>query len=108
MKQAELERGTPRLVINYKPLNKVLRWIRSPIPNKRDLINRLYKTKVFSKFDLKSGFWQIQVSKKDRYNTAFTVPFGHFEWNVMPFGLNNDPSEFQKIMNDIIESSQPF
>ncbi|GLT69960.1 hypothetical protein SLA2020_420690 [Shorea laevis] len=37
-KNAELERGAPRLVINYKPSNKVLEWIRYPIPNKRDLI----------------------------------------------------------------------
>jgi len=28
MKASELERGAPRLVINYKPLNKVLKWIR--------------------------------------------------------------------------------
>ena len=34
-KNAEIERGTPRLVINYKPLNKVLEWIRYPIPNKQ-------------------------------------------------------------------------
>ena len=39
-KNAELERGTPRLVINYKPLNKVLKWIRYPIPNKSDLLKR--------------------------------------------------------------------
>ena len=26
-KASEIERGTPRLVINYKPLNKVLQWI---------------------------------------------------------------------------------
>ena len=39
-KNAELERQTLRLVINYKLLNKVLQWIRYPIPNKRDLINR--------------------------------------------------------------------
>ncbi|KAL6340263.1 hypothetical protein AAG906_040699 [Vitis piasezkii] len=57
----ELERGTPRLVINYKPLNDVLRWIRYPIPNKKDLLRRLVKSKVFSKFDMKSRFWQIQV-----------------------------------------------
>lgn len=37
-KAAELERGTPRLVINYKPLNKALQWIKYPIPNKRDLL----------------------------------------------------------------------
>jgi hypothetical protein len=50
---------------------------------------------------MKSGFWQIQIDPKDRYKTAFTVPFGQYEWNVMPFGLKNAPSEFQRIMNDI-------
>ena len=34
-KNAEKERGVPRLVINYKPLNKVLEWIRYPLPNKK-------------------------------------------------------------------------
>jgi len=63
---AEKERGVPRLVINYKPLNKVLRWIRYPIPNKRDLLNRLHMAKIFSKFDIKSGYWQIQIKKEDR------------------------------------------
>ena len=56
----EIERGTPRLVINYKPLNKVLQWIRYPIPNKNDLIQRLMQF-FFSKFDMKSGFWQVQI-----------------------------------------------
>jgi len=40
-KQAEIERGVPRLVINYKPLNQVLSWIRYLIPNKKDLLDRL-------------------------------------------------------------------
>ena len=40
-KNVEIKRGVPRLVINYKPLNKVLEWVRYPIPNKRDLVNRL-------------------------------------------------------------------
>ncbi|BBG92821.1 hypothetical protein Prudu_000660, partial [Prunus dulcis] len=82
-KNAELERGVPRLVINYKPLNSVLEWIRYPIPNKRDLINRLGKAVVFSKFDMKV-------------------------WNVMPFGLKNAPSEFQNIMNDIFNPYSHF
>ena len=54
-KASELERGTPRLAINYKPLNKVLQWIRYPIFNKKDLINRLYNATIFSKFYMKYG-----------------------------------------------------
>ena len=50
---------------------------------------------------MKSGFWQIQIDEKDKYKIAFTVPFGYYEWNVMPFDLKNAPSEFQNIMNDI-------
>lgn len=50
---------------------------------------------------MKSGFWQIQIREFDRYKTAFTTPFEHYKWNVMPFGLKNAPSEFQNIMNEI-------
>jgi hypothetical protein len=55
-KNAEIERGVPRLVINYKPINNVLEWIRYPIPNRKDLVSRLSDALVFSKFDMKSGF----------------------------------------------------
>ena len=57
---------------------------------------------------MKFGFWQIQIHSTECYKTAFNVPFGKFQWNVMPFGLNNAPSEFQKIMNDIFNPYQDF
>ena len=107
-KASEIERGTPRLVINYKPLNKVLQWIRYPIPNKKDLIQRIYNATIFSKFDMKSGFCQIQIKLEDRYKTTFTVPFGHYNWNVMPFGLKKAHSEFQNMMNDIFNDYLKF
>jgi hypothetical protein len=53
---------------------------------------------------MKSRFWQIQIDPKDRYKTAFTIPFGQYEWNVMPFDLKSAPSEFQRIMNDIFNA----
>ena len=62
----------------------------------------------FSKFDMKSGFWQIQIEPKDIYKTTFTVLFGHYEWNVMPFGLKNVHSEFQNMMNDIFNDYTKF
>ena len=57
---------------------------------------------------MKSGFWQIQIKEEERYKIAFTVLFGHFEWNVMPFRLKNAPSEFQKIMNEIFNTYTSF
>jgi hypothetical protein len=57
---------------------------------------------------MKFGFWQIQINPKDRYKTVFTVPFGQYERNVMPFGLKNAPSEFQRIMNDIFNTHSKF
>ena len=57
---------------------------------------------------MKSGFWKILIKPEDRYKTAFTVPFGHYEWNVMPFGLKNAPSEFQNKMNEIFNEYTRF
>ena len=72
--------------------------------NIADLKSKISSLKVLfkspdhhSKFDMKSGFWQIQIDPKDQYKTAFTVPFGQYEWNVMPFGLKNAPSKLQHI-----------
>lgn len=78
-KNADLEKGTPMLVINYKPLDKALRWIRYRLPNKRDLLDRTIKAKIFSKFNLKYGFQQIQIQEEDKYKSAFTIFFGQYE-----------------------------
>ncbi|GAV70094.1 hypothetical protein CFOL_v3_13592, partial [Cephalotus follicularis] len=59
VKNSEIERKSLRLVINYKPLNTALQWIRYPIPNKKDLLERLTEAKVFSKFD--SGLWDTKL-----------------------------------------------
>lgn len=33
---------------------------------------------------------------------AFNTPLGHFEYQVMPFGLSNTPAVFQALINDIL------
>jgi hypothetical protein len=102
-KHSEQIRGVPRLVVNYKPLNKVLADDTYPIPNKSNLVTRIAGAKIFSKFDLKSGFWQVAIADKDKFKTAFNVPAGHYEWNVMPFGLKHAPSKFQRVMDEALK-----
>ncbi|KAG8477722.1 hypothetical protein CXB51_027570 [Gossypium anomalum] len=61
----------------------------------------LAKAKIFSKFDLKAGFWQLGIQPEDRGKTGFCIPNQHFQWKVMPFGLKTAPSLFQKAMTRI-------
>ena len=53
---------------------------------------------MFSKLDLKAGFWQLGIHPEERYKTAFCIPNHHYQWIVMPFSLKNAPSQFQKAM----------
>jgi hypothetical protein len=66
------------MVINYRALNDALLPIRFPLPSKELLLSKIGKCNIFSKFDLKSGFWQIWIIPKDRYKISFFVPNGQY------------------------------
>ena len=97
--RAEQLRGKARLVINYKNLNDNTIDDGYIIPRKDILLNKNQYATWFFKFDCKSGFWQIKMCDCCKYWTAFTCLLGHYEWNVMPFGLKHAPSKFQKVMD---------
>jgi hypothetical protein len=47
--------------------------------------------------------WQVTIKEKHKFKTTFNVPADHYEWNVMPFGLKNVPSKFQRVMDDTLK-----
>ena len=107
-KHNEIKRGKARMVIDYRELNKKTVFDGYFLPYKRNLINRLTNKKWFSKFDCKSGYWQIKLTKESRALTAFSVPQGHYEWIVLPFGLRNAPQIFQRRMDKIFRNLNEF
>ena len=93
-KHAEQIQGKLKLVINYQDLNHFLVDDKFSLPNKSALFQHLSNAKVFSKLDLKAGFWQLGIHQEERYKTAFCIPNHHYQWTVMPFSLKNALSQF--------------
>ena len=64
--------------------------------------------KYFTTLNLKSGYWQILLNKKDKEKTLFTCHRGLSEYSVMPFGLANSPGIFQEIMSIVLHGLENF
>jgi hypothetical protein len=95
--------GTLRLCIDYRQLNKVTVNNRYPLPRIDDLFDQLKGAKVFSKIDLRSGYYQIRIKGQDVPKTAYRTRYGHFKFLVLPFGLTNAPSLFMDLMNRVFQ-----
>lgn len=98
--------GSIRLCVDYRKLNLKTRKDAFPLPRIDESFDALKGAKYFSTIDLASGYHQVAVDERDREKTAFTMPFGLFEYLRMPMGVCNGPATFQRLMqatmNDLI------
>ncbi|GJW79086.1 putative reverse transcriptase domain-containing protein, partial [Tanacetum coccineum] len=91
--------GSFWMCIDYHELNKLIVKNRYPLLRIDDLFDRLQGSSVYSKIDLRSGYHQLRVHDEDIPKTVFMTHYGHYEFQVMHFGLTNASAVFMDLMN---------
>ena len=87
------------LCIDYQQLNRITVKNKYPLLRIDDLLDQLKDATVFSKIDLRLGYWQLQVAETLIPKTAFRTRYEHYKFFVMLFGLMNAPAAFISLIN---------
>jgi len=64
--------------------------------------------KYLTTLDLAKGYWQVPVAREAQALTAFTTPFGLYQFTVLPFGLSGAPATFQRMMDQLTNGMDGF
>ena len=95
--------GDIRICVDLTNLNRAVRREIHPMASVDENLAKLQNSKVFTKLDANSGFWQIPLENESRLLTTFVTPSGRFCFNRLPFGISSAPEIFQRTMSQILE-----
>ena len=86
--------GKVRICVDLIQLNKSVNREVHPIYSVDDSLAKLSKSRVFSKLDANSGFWQLPLDKESRLLTTFITPYGRYCFNRPTFEITSAPEVF--------------
>ena len=89
------------MCIDYRQLNNMTVKKKYPLLRIEDLFDQLKGAGIFSKVDLRFGYYQLRVKDEDVSKTAFRTRYGNYEFLLMPFGLTNASTSFMDLMKRV-------
>ncbi|CAF1523812.1 unnamed protein product [Adineta ricciae] len=98
--------GSYRFLVDFRRLNSITRKDSYPQPSAEELLHRLAGHRIYTKLDLKSGYFQIPIHESDIPKTAIVTQDGLYEFTVLAQGLMNAPPTFQRVMNELLANGR--
>ena len=107
-----------RMCVDYRMLNSLLPKVEKahtkakgvltlvPIPKINEIYARLEGSAVYSTFDMRSGYYHLELTPESQPKSAFVVggpKGGKWEFKRCPFGLTQAPAYFQALVNQVLE-----
>ena len=92
-----------RVCVDFTDLNKACPKDPFPMPWKDQLVDATAGHPWMSFLDAFQGYHQIPLALEDQEKTAFVTPTGNYHYKVMPFGLKNAGSTYQRMMTRMFE-----
>ena len=77
--------------------------LHTSVPTNDEILPDMTRAKVFTKCDVRSRFWHVQLDKESADLTTSGALFGRFRWNRMPFGIAPAWEIFQKKLEQALE-----
>lgn len=90
-----------RVCVDYRELTTSTKKDHFPLPFIDQVLDNLVGKKYFSFLDGFNKYNQIQIKPEDQEKTKFTCPWGTFSYPILPFGLCNAPTIFQRALISI-------
>ena len=103
-----------RLCVDYRAVNGLLPPVKKffsnakgiltlvPLPQIDEIYSQVKGSKIYSTFDMKSGYYHLVLSEKARPKMAFVSSYGKWEFKRCPFGLAQALAYFQRLINEVL------
>lgn len=98
----EKKNGEIRVCLNARKINTVIIPDREFLTNMEETLIKFKGMKYLSSIDLTAGYWQCPLKPSCREITAFLHRGRNYQFKVLPFGLINSVTEFQKILDQVL------